>query len=271
MAVNQTAASDATAFLVNENTVYFTRSDVVPTPKAPYTPLAALIEGIWNINPEFANKILRNHLCSFYLRTPLCDGMIKVAAKRARIMTEFESYDMTEKLANKKWVEVFADVKTQLGEFSSLIGKKISNEEALNLVHQFAKKSELKEVRSESDRPVGAILLSKENEVLSLGWNTNAKQRIHHCEVNLIRNYLLRTGKLIPADSTLVVSLKPCAMCAAQLLTFSEDFSSLRVLYLEDDPGPAATNSVLVAGSDLAKKAKAKVKQFSLIHTADEI
>ncbi len=247
--------NDATAFLSYENKIYYTRTPVVPTPEHPFTPLTALIEGIWEHNPEFANKILRSHLYSFYLRTPLCDGMIKVAAKRARIMTEFESYEFTDTVANQDWIELAPKARVSMPSHSHLVGESISLEEARALAHELSLRSKKKEELFESDRNVGAVLISNESKILSLGTNTNGKQRIHHCEINLIRNYLLRTGKLIPKNSTLIVSLKPCAMCAAQLMTFSEDFSSLRVFYLEDDPGPAAQNSVLMKGSDLWKKA----------------
>jgi hypothetical protein len=255
VAVNPSGIDAATAFLVHEKTIFFTRAEVVPTIQTPWTPLTALIEGIWNHSPEFANKILRNHLYSFYSRTPLCDGMIKVAAKRARIMTEFESYEFTEKLSGQSWVEVFPSFEDKVGDQSNLIGQTISSEEAVVLAKELSFKSAKNDENFESDRAVGAVLISKKNEILSVGWNTNARQRIHHCEVNLIRNYLIRTGQKIEPNATLIVSLKPCAMCAAQLFTFSENFSSLKVIYLEDDLGPAAQNSVLMKGSDLWKKA----------------
>jgi tRNA(Arg) A34 adenosine deaminase TadA len=266
MAVNESAINDATAFLVHEKTIYYTDVPVDASISQPWTPLTALIEGIWNANPEFANKVLRNHLYSFYPRTPLCDGMIKVAAKRARIMTELESYEFTEKLSDQSWVKVAPSFASQVSEPHADIGRTVSEEEAIALAKRLALKSEQKDARFESDRAVGGVLLSDQNEVLSVGWNTNASQRIHHCEVNLIRNYLKRTGKKIPANSTLIITLKPCGMCAAQLFTFCDDLSSLKVIYLEDDPGPAAANSVLMKGSDLWVKAGKPVVQINELH-----
>ena len=254
----------ASAFLLDGETVYYTtvpaELSIKPSTEQPWTPMTALIEGIWAQEPSQANRILRNRIYSFTERTPLCDGMIKVAAKRARLMSRLEAYAFTEQSGEHlTWIEVRPSFSSQVialpAELESRLGQSLSPEAAAALARELSTRSDPQEKRFESDRAVGGVLLSSRNEVLSLGWNTNARQRIHHCEVNLIRGYLHRHHQKIPANATLIVTLKPCALCAAQLFTFSEDFSSMKVLYLEDDPGPAAANSVLIRGSDLWKKA----------------
>lgn len=260
----------ASAFLLDDKTVYYTTVPAEPSIENPWTPMTALIEGIWAHEPAQANRILRNRIYSFTERTPLCDGMIKVAAKRARLMSRLEAYAFTEQSGDHlTWIEVRPSFSSQVTslppELERKLGQALSLDEATTLARELSARSDQQEKRFESDRAVGGVLLSRENEILSLGWNTNARLRIHHCEVNLIRGYLHRCHQKIPANTTLIVTLKPCALCAAQLFTFSEDLPSMKILYLEDDPGPAAANSILIRGSDLWKKAGSPAIQLAQI------
>ncbi len=92
------------------------------------------------------------------------------------------------------------------------------------------------------DRPVGAVLLSREGVVLGAAINQNAKNRTRHAEVNLLREWGAQTGRPLPVGSTIVTTLKPCKMCAGGILSSAELAEDLSVFYLHDDPGPAAQN-----------------------------
>lgn len=68
--------------------------------------------------------------------------------------------------------------------------------------------------------PVGAVLVSKEGVILGIGHNTieTSHDPSAHAEVNAIRmaSKNLQNHRLI--DTTLYVTLEPCAMCAGLLV-----------------------------------------------------
>src|SRR4051794_31918303 len=71
--------SGPTAFLVHEDQVYIARHR--RSPGEPRTPVTELIQGIYDLDPIFARKILRKRIFTTYEPTEMCFGMIKVAAK----------------------------------------------------------------------------------------------------------------------------------------------------------------------------------------------
>jgi tRNA(Arg) A34 adenosine deaminase TadA len=105
-------------------------------------------------------------------------------------------------------------------------------------------------IRHQSNRPIVALLLApisgtKEFELLAAASNQNSKNRTLHAEVNLIQNWYRKTQKILPPGSVILTSLKPCRMCAALIWQSSDDRQSLRVIYLENDPGKNAQNTAL--------------------------
>ncbi len=106
--------------------------------------------------------------------------------------------------------------------------------------------------RDESDPvrglPIQAWLLDSNLKPIARAKNTHAKIKTRHAELNLL--WEMRTkGKKIPAHSVLLSSLKPCAMCSALIWEMAEDLESLKVVYLENDPGPWGQNTILTEGS----------------------
>ncbi|KTD03560.1 tRNA adenosine(34) deaminase TadA [Fluoribacter gormanii] len=74
--------------------------------------------------------------------------------------------------------------------------------------------------QAQGDVPVGAVLVSKDNQLLSLGRNCiqNSHDPSDHAEVRAIRNasQQLKNHRLL--DTTLYVTLEPCAMCAGLIV-----------------------------------------------------
>ena len=74
--------------------------------------------------------------------------------------------------------------------------------------------------QAEGEVPVGAVLISKDNEILGVGRNTIqcSHDPSGHAEVNAIRqaSQALKNHRLL--DTTLYVTLEPCAMCAGLLV-----------------------------------------------------
>ena len=76
---------------------------------------------------------------------------------------------------------------------------------------------------------------------------------MRHAEVNLLLAMAARGIHRIPRGTVLYTSLKPCRMCASLILAMQEAPTSLRVIALEDDPGPHGRHNILpglVIGDD---------------------
>jgi tRNA(adenine34) deaminase len=74
--------------------------------------------------------------------------------------------------------------------------------------------------QSESEVPVGAVLVSKDDELLGIGRNTleNSHDPSAHAEINAIRqaSQAVKNHRLL--DTTLYVTLEPCVMCAGLIV-----------------------------------------------------
>jgi tRNA(adenine34) deaminase len=70
------------------------------------------------------------------------------------------------------------------------------------------------------DVPVGALVVSADDEVLGEGWNIReaAGDPTGHAEVLAIRAAADRLGSWRLEGSTLVVTMEPCPMCAGALM-----------------------------------------------------
>jgi tRNA(Arg) A34 adenosine deaminase TadA len=110
-------------------------------------------------------------------------------------------------------------------------------------------------LRSKSPKPVSAVLLGPDGVPLIGAWSANEIDRTAHAELNLVQAWFAGHPTAAPAGSTLQVSLRPCAMCAAQLLALSGEPGRIRIVFHEEDPGPFSKNSCLVPGSDLWHRA----------------
>lgn len=74
---------------------------------------------------------------------------------------------------------------------------------------------------SSGDVPVGAVLLDADGSVLALA--RNEREKLHdptaHAEVLAIRRGALARGDWRLTDTTLVVTLEPCVLCAGAILS----------------------------------------------------
>lgn len=74
--------------------------------------------------------------------------------------------------------------------------------------------------RVDGDVPVGAVLFDADGEVLATGHNTREVNAdpTGHAEVEAIRAAAAKLGSWRLEDTTLVVTLEPCVMCAGAIL-----------------------------------------------------
>ena len=91
--------------------------------------------------------------------------------------------------------------------------------------------------------PVGAVLVDARGEVLAEGANAviALNDPTAHAEVVALRAAAERVGNYRLPDSTLYVTLEPCAMCAGALVHARVK----RVVFAVEDPKAGACGSVL--------------------------
>ena len=72
----------------------------------------------------------------------------------------------------------------------------------------------------EGDVPVGAVILDDTGTVIGRGWNTREAKNdpLGHAELMAIQEASKKLGSWRLQDTTLVVTLEPCVMCAGGLV-----------------------------------------------------
>ena len=92
------------------------------------------------------------------------------------------------------------------------------------------------------DVPIGAVVV-REGEVIGAGHNEREVRQdpTAHAEVLALREASARLGTWRLLDTTLYVTLEPCAMCAGAIVLGRVP----RVVYAADDPKAGAAGSVL--------------------------
>lgn len=90
--------------------------------------------------------------------------------------------------------------------------------------------------------PVGAVLVSANGELLAEGHNLTIRgcDPTAHAEINVLREAGRQLGNYRLLDTTLYVTLEPCAMCAMALVHARVK----RVVYAAADPKTGACGSV---------------------------
>ncbi|MCW0366630.1 tRNA-specific adenosine deaminase [Xanthomonas sacchari] len=90
--------------------------------------------------------------------------------------------------------------------------------------------------------PVGAVLVSAEDEVLGEGWNLNIAEHdpSAHAEIVALRQAGRRIGNHRLVGSRLYVTLEPCAMCAMAVV----HARVAELVYAATDPKTGACGSV---------------------------
>jgi hypothetical protein len=254
------------ALLTFENRVYF--AERVRAPHEPFSSISDLIQGVWALNPSMARKVLRNRIfCSGDGASELDRGLVKVAAKRASF--GYSPDELESKFGRRAtWIKLkppappIFDAPTLLtqrphGGRSLMYGlsawldhieKDISLEHGpLYLRH----------------RKVAAAMISSEGKLLGAALNTNVNDRTRHAEVNLLQNWWLRERRPIPSGTELYVTLRCCRMCAAAIWESCEDPWSLKVLWLMNDPGPLAQETVLQTNTQARKRVARNPKDWA--------
>jgi tRNA(adenine34) deaminase len=99
------------------------------------------------------------------------------------------------------------------------------------------------------DVPVGAIVISREGQVVAAGRNRRELEQdpTGHAEIDALRRAARALGSWHLDGSTVYVTLEPCPMCAGALL----NARVARLVYGCTDPKAGAVDTLLSLGRDV--------------------
>ncbi len=97
------------------------------------------------------------------------------------------------------------------------------------------------EAKSQGEVPVGAIVVHKD-KIIGEGYNQpiSSNDPTAHAEINALRDAGNKLGNYRLADTTMYVTLEPCAMCAGAIV----HARITKLVYAADDPKTGACGSV---------------------------
>ena len=89
--------------------------------------------------------------------------------------------------------------------------------------------------------PVGAVLVDNDNQLLAVAHNQpiSAQDPTAHAEVEVLRKAAKRTGNYRLINTTLYVTLEPCAMCVGAMVHARVE----RLVYAAREPKAGAVES----------------------------
>lgn len=230
------------AAITHEGETFFARGERATG--APDSAMLRLVHGVHALRPRMARKILRNPVLIQGRPDELDYGALKIGAKRLREQP-------IEPLPD--WIELSAPQALNIPRPET--SNATSDSEWMQVADSLARAVPRDEARPlhEQSRAVGAVLVSRDGELLSWGSNSGASNRILHAELST----LLRLNSKIPPGATLYVTLKPCKLCAGAIWECAADRSSLRVVYRDPDPGPMGSRTVLDESTHERERASA--------------
>ncbi len=188
-------------------------------------------------------SITRERIHTTHPLQGICKGMIKVAAKRA---CELDLHDFIKFLTSFEGgaFEVRPPIPLPFRNPDVLVGSMAPRDSIPRHL------TSLLYMASGRTR-VSAMLTDAVGRVLAISWSRTHSNRAAHAELELVQNLYADGFTRFPDHSTLWISLRPCAMCAAQILAFMDGSEGFKIRFLADDPGPASKNSCLFEGSAL--------------------
>jgi tRNA(Arg) A34 adenosine deaminase TadA len=242
--------------------------------RAPTSAVARLIQGIYATEPDQSRVIVRNRIFTTAPLTTMCRGMIAVAAKRATDQifkdfvsaekkdsalplkkTEYHQIDLSQSVNGLSTSLNYGAEASQIDIAKNLCHDQTDEKYWINLALELIRPTQiLRQQENETrlflyNRPVAAVLVSREGKLLDRALNMNATNKTLHAELNLVQSFYRKFGRefgsKLPAGSKLFTTLKPCKMCAGMLFDAAEDMRSFEVIYAEDDPGTNARNTAL--------------------------
>lgn len=216
--------------------------------KGPTSPVIKLIQHLFDQHIDHSFFILRNRIYTTSRLTETCQGMIKIAAKRATgdVVSKnnhlMHKYQFIEVASNESDFCSSAHVESLSVQVPQAFSDENQIKETLHVITGHISRGD---VLHDHNRSIAVIITDKDLNLLSWSANSNFKNKTLHAEVRAVQDYFQKTQMLLPAEAKVFVTLKPCRMCAAMIGENSEEPDSLQVKYLENDPGSLAQNTFL--------------------------
>lgn len=212
---------------------------------AAHSAVARLVGAVYEAFPGQAHRVLRNRLFTTALENEIDRALVQVAA--GKITFGASAPDSGAPLT---WLDEAADgLNPTYNEFASLPFDSLPCDlpelahalevNVLSLPRDPAVK------RAEQDRPIAAALVDPTGTPRLAARNTAGRNKTRHAEINLLS--LAETAGLLPlhAGWRIVVTLSPCRMCAARIVSAYKESNDASVLFLHHDPGRLAQNTAL--------------------------
>lgn len=240
------------AFLVFDNLICFSLF-----PQGQDAPSSAVIKLIQGVPSVFADRSLLALRQTVFTTAPFkesCRGMIKVAAKRGRDQLRAVDHGISLSMPVREFGQR-QDIWSQplsLPDSDRVRGRwRLGDIETRPTDQVLAELEDITVKGFESDQPryerpwgIAALLLSASGQVLGTASNDNAVHKTRHAELLLIQDLYQRTQSRIPAHATLLVTHKPCQMCAGLIFEWSEDPSSLQIHFRHEVNGVRSRHTV---------------------------
>ncbi|MNJ91310.1 tRNA-specific adenosine deaminase [compost metagenome] len=243
------------AFVEHKGVIYFAHYPEGGV--APSSALVKLLQGIFDRFIDHSFFILRNRLFTTAQLTPMCQGMLKVVAKRATSsvgpMDHRESLDFQfQEISSKEELlypvtQINLENAGSLEEVSQWISARAPGTlgEWMSTTEGLATRVPRGEILHDYDRSIAAVLIGGDGKVLSYGLNSNSKNKTLHAEVNLLQRLYKEQRKKIPPGARLFSTHKPCKMCAGMIYHWCEEPLALEVWYGVEEQGGLSRQTVL--------------------------
>lgn len=236
------------AFVIVDSTIVYAQSELL-APRG-LTPVGTLLSIIFEEHQDLAFFILRNKIYCSYEPTAYCYGVAKVTGKgvtlvKPNVSSLQENFNFVQ--VDYRFLEQIR-VRQLHAQIREVQGQPLEVSKLKQFMENANEQIEGEAKLHDRDRPIWAIVLDGNLQFVTGARNSNKLNKTQHAEVNCIRTLLAR-DKLPTGPLTLVVSHKPCKMCAGLLWEVCRTWVNFKVYYLQNETGGLSSQTVLDVGS----------------------
>lgn len=225
------------AFVSHSEKIYYAHYPAQA--QAPSSAVVKLLQGLFDQQIDHSFFILRKRIFTTAPIGAMCQGMVKVVAKR--LQGELQPLDhglpMPGEAVRIGEEGVLAPVHFLSAEnqLPLMEIESFRQNTMLEWLRRIAALNARGEVLHDYDRDISCMLFDGEGKLLAFGLNSNAKNKTLHAEVNMVQRFFREQQRKIPRGARIYTTRKPCKMCAGMIHDWSEDPTSLEIHYLEVD------------------------------------
>lgn len=232
------------AWVQHKDQVYYSRSTSID-PHLPSSPLIKLLQGLFDEHKDLSFFILRNRIFLNYT-PPMRDlGMIKLIAKRHSVVGPITPERTTSWIEVGSWDADFFPVKAERTALDWSREDLLQKTHFKSVLEKYENQIPRGPILHDHPRKIAAFVFDENGLIFGANAHSGAINKTLHAEVCLIQDLARRGHRVFPERASMLVSMKPCQMCAAMIADFLPPNFSGQILYWRDDPGPKARNTAL--------------------------